>query len=66
MLLLNFQNPTFEWIVAREYSSMANKCFIENHIRRPIYKQDEALVGIHLFSEERLRRHDVSLLIDNN
>ena len=63
---MKFRNPTLEWIVAREYGSKANHCYIENQIGRPIYKQEDAWVGIHLFSKERLRRRDVSLLFDNN
>ena len=63
---MKFRNPTLEWIVAREYGCMANNGFIENHIGRPIYNQDNAWVGIHQFSEQRMRQRDVSLLIDNN
>ena len=66
MLQMNFRNPTFKWIVARGYGGMVNNCFIENHIGRPIYKRDDVWVGIHLFSEQCVRQHDVSLLIDDN
>jgi hypothetical protein len=66
MLQMKFQNPTLEWIVVREYGSTANNCYIKNQIGRPIYKQDDAWVCIHLFSKNRMRRRDVSLLINNN
>jgi hypothetical protein len=66
MLQMNFRNPTFEWIVVHEYGGTANNCFIENHIGCPIYKRDNAWVGIHLFSKERVRRRDLSLLTINN
>jgi hypothetical protein len=66
MLQMKFQNPTLEWIVVREYGSTANNCYIKNQIGRPIYKQDDTWVCIHLFSKNRMRRRDVSLLINNN
>ena len=65
MLQMKFRNPMLEWIVAREYGGTANHCYFENQIGQSIYKQDDTWVGVHLFSEERLRRRDVSLLIDN-
>ncbi len=55
MIQMKFQNPALEWIIAREYGT-ANDSFIESHIGRPIYKQDYAWIGIHLFSEYRVRR----------
>ena len=55
MIKMTMLNNALQWVIAREYGTASNS-IIESHIGCPIYKRDNAWVGIHLFSENRMRR----------
>ncbi len=66
MIKMTMQNNTLQWVIARKYGFASNS-IIKSHIGCPIYKQDNAWVGIHLFSKNRMRkRHcDISFIRNN-
>jgi hypothetical protein len=70
ILQLNWKDTSLQWGIALEYASANNNdCFIEAHIRIPIYKRNDAWQGLNLFSKTRVRkRHPVPLstTINNN
>ena len=55
MIKMTMQNNALQWVIAREYDTAANS-IIESCLGRPIYKLDDAWLGIHLFNENRLQR----------
>ena len=55
MIKMTMQNNALQWIIAREYDTTANS-IIESCLGCPIYKRDDAWLGIHLFNENRLRK----------
>jgi hypothetical protein len=55
MIKMTMLNNALQWVIAREYGTASNS-IIESHIGCPIYKRDNAWVGIHLFSKNRMRR----------
>jgi hypothetical protein len=55
MIKMTMQNNALQWVIAREYDPSGTS-IIESRLGRPIYKRDDVWDGIHLFSENRMRR----------
>ena len=55
MIKMTMLNNALQWVIARKYGTASNSIIV-SHIGCPIYKRDNAWVGIHLFSENRMRR----------
>ena len=55
LIKMTMQNNALQFVIAQEYDTASNS-MIESQIGRPLYKQDDAWVGIHLFSENRMQR----------
>jgi len=54
MIKMTMQNNALQWVIAREYDSTTENSIIESCLGRPIYKRDDAWLGIHLFNENCL------------
>ncbi len=71
IIQLQPKNETLQWDIVREYGNVYNDTsFIEAHIGVPTYKRsDDAWRGIHVFSENHVRRRNpvpLSITINNN
>jgi hypothetical protein len=55
MIKMTMQNNALQWVIAREYDPLGTS-IIESRLGRPLYKRDDVWDGIHLFSENRMRR----------
>ena len=60
MIKMSMQNNELQWVIAREYYPSGTS-IIESRLGRPIYKSDYVWDGIHLFSENRMRRRQSGL-----
>ena len=55
LIKMTMQNNALQFVIAQEYDTASNS-MIESQIGRPLYKREDAWVGIHLFSENRMQR----------
>jgi hypothetical protein len=60
IIKMSMQNNALQWVIAREYYPLGTS-IIESRLGRPIYKSDNVWDGIHLFSENRMRRRQSDL-----
>jgi len=60
MIKMTMQNNALQWVIAREYNPSGTS-IIESRLGRPIYKRDDVWDGIHLFSENSMRRRQSDL-----
>ena len=60
MIKMTMQNNALQWVIAREYDPLGTS-IIESRLGRPLFKRDNVWDGIHLFSENRMRRRKTNL-----
>jgi len=57
---MTMQNNALQWVIAREYDPLGTSIIV-SQIGRPLYKRGDVWDGIHLFSENRMRRRQRDL-----